>query len=145
MKLTITLAAGALAALVALPGAVTAQQADTAATRRIEKVRVVSPETTKAKIVSPKSRQGQGSEYKAIGDAAAPDAKTVCAKVNAGRQLVRPKRPRIHEALHALCNARGDLQDAARQFGGHRWKALQAVDGAIAELDLALEYDRTHD
>ena len=145
MKLTTTLAAGALAALLALPGAATAQQADTASIRPIGKIKVVSPETTKVKIVSPETRQGQGDMPKLIGNGDAPNVKTVCARAAAGRQPQRPKRPRIHEALRALCNAREDLQDAARQFGGHRVSALQAVDRAIAELDLALEYDRSHD
>ena len=152
MKLTITVAAGALAALMALPGAATAQQSDSVSpqsgTGRIVSPetttgRIASPDTTEGQITAPEARQGQVSTHRARGNRVAPDAERVCAR-NTRRQVVRPKRPRIHEALNALCNARVDLQEAARQFGGHRWSAAQAVDRAIAELDLALEYDRKH-
>ena len=164
MKLTVTVAAGALAGLMALPGAATAQQSDSVSpqsgtgrivspettTGRIAspdttdgQIAAPSPDTAEAQIAAPEARQGQVSTHRARGNRKAPDAETVCARY-ARRQIVRPERPRIHEALNALCNTRVDLEEAARQFGGHRWSAAQAVDRAIAELDLALEYDRKH-
>ena len=153
MKLTITVAAGALAALMALPGAATAQQSDSVSpqsgTGRIVSPetttgRIASPDTTEGQIAAPQARQGQVSTHRARGNRDAANVTRVCARANARRQVVRPTRPRIHEALNALCNARVDLHEAARQFGGHRWSAAHAVDKAIAELDLALEYDRKH-
>jgi len=50
--------------------------------------------------------------------------------------------PEIHEALHALKNARDHLQNANHDFGGHRDAALRACDAAIEQLHLALQYDR---
>ena len=52
------------------------------------------------------------------------------------------RHPEIHEAIHALENARDHLQHANHDFGGHRDAALHACDEAIAQLKAALEYDR---
>ena len=50
-----------------------------------------------------------------------------------------PKHPAIHHALHELREARTELKEAAHDFGGHREKALEAVEAAIKQLDKALE------
>ncbi|HXY32517.1 MAG TPA: hypothetical protein VEI06_17570 [Gemmatimonadaceae bacterium] len=50
--------------------------------------------------------------------------------------------PAIHAAIDALVQARFDLKHAAHDFGGHRVAALQATDEAIAQLKLALQYDK---
>ena len=50
--------------------------------------------------------------------------------------------PRIHEAIKALDRAKYDLQHAAHDFGGHRAEALKAVDEAIRQLNVALQYDK---
>jgi hypothetical protein len=48
----------------------------------------------------------------------------------------------MHAALHELKEARHELKEAKHDFGGHREKALKAVDHAIHQLDLALEYHK---
>ena len=48
----------------------------------------------------------------------------------------------IHHAIHELKEARKELKEAAHNFGGHREKALEAVDHAIKQLELALKFAR---
>jgi hypothetical protein len=50
--------------------------------------------------------------------------------------------PAIHAAIRALERAKVDLKNAAHDFGGHREAALQACDNAIAQLKLALQFDK---
>lgn len=50
--------------------------------------------------------------------------------------------PEIRRAIHALGLAKADLQKADHDFGGHRVAALKACDEAIAQLKLALQYDK---
>jgi hypothetical protein len=45
----------------------------------------------------------------------------------------------MHHALHELREAREELRTAAHEFGGHRKKALKAVDAAIHQMRLGLE------
>jgi hypothetical protein len=52
------------------------------------------------------------------------------------------RHPEIHKAIHALEVAKGHLEHAAHDFGGHRADALHAVDDAIHQLKFALEYDK---
>jgi hypothetical protein len=42
--------------------------------------------------------------------------------------------PRLHAALHELIEARRELKGARHDFGGHRKKALAAVDDGIKSL-----------
>lgn len=46
--------------------------------------------------------------------------------------------PHIHHALHELREARTVLKAAPHNYGGHREKALIAINDAIRQLDLAL-------
>jgi len=48
----------------------------------------------------------------------------------------------IHGALDALEKAKFRLQHADHDFGGHREAALHAIDNAIEQLQLALQFDR---
>ncbi len=48
--------------------------------------------------------------------------------------------PEIHHAMHALENAKTDLEKAKHDFGGHRTKALEHVNAALDELKQALAY-----
>lgn len=48
--------------------------------------------------------------------------------------------PEMHRALHALENAKRDLEKAAHDYGGHRAKALELTDQAISEIKEGLEY-----
>jgi hypothetical protein len=50
--------------------------------------------------------------------------------------------PRIHAAIKELQAAKAELQKAPHDFGGHRADAVQAVDKAIEQLRLALQYDK---
>jgi hypothetical protein len=50
--------------------------------------------------------------------------------------------PAIRAALRSLERAKVELQNAAHDFGGHRKDALAACDQAIAQLKLALQYDK---
>jgi len=46
--------------------------------------------------------------------------------------------PRLHAALYELRHARTELKEARHDFGGHRAKALEALDYAIEQIDQAL-------
>ena len=52
------------------------------------------------------------------------------------------RHPEIRHALKSLEKAKDYLQHAAHDFGGHREAALKACDDAIAQLKLALQYDK---
>jgi hypothetical protein len=52
------------------------------------------------------------------------------------------KHPKIRQAINALQNAKGDLQNAAHDFCGHRVEALEATNHAINQLEKALASDR---
>jgi hypothetical protein len=49
------------------------------------------------------------------------------------------KHPRLHVALHELVQAHQELKDAGAGLGGHRQKALAAIDDAIKSVRLVLE------
>ena len=49
--------------------------------------------------------------------------------------------PEIHHAMHALEHAKMDLEKAKHDYGGHRAKALELVNGALGELHQALEFE----
>jgi hypothetical protein len=48
--------------------------------------------------------------------------------------------PRIVAAIKALTAAKDELQAAPRDFGGHRADAVKAIDAAIQQLNLALQF-----
>ncbi|HEY2376328.1 MAG TPA: hypothetical protein VGH98_10180 [Gemmatimonadaceae bacterium] len=50
--------------------------------------------------------------------------------------------PRIRSAIKELQAAKVELQKAPHDFGGHRADAVVAVDKAIEQLRLALQYDK---
>jgi hypothetical protein len=52
------------------------------------------------------------------------------------------RHPHIRRAIHELREARKELKTAAHDFGGHRVEALEAVDVAIKQLELALKADK---
>jgi hypothetical protein len=55
---------------------------------------------------------------------------------------VTEKHPRIHAAIRELEAAKVELQKAPHDFGGHRADAVVAVDKAIEQLKIALQYDK---
>jgi hypothetical protein len=52
------------------------------------------------------------------------------------------RHPEIRAAIRALERAKRHLQEAAHDFGGHRAEALEAVNKALEQLKLALQYDK---
>jgi hypothetical protein len=52
------------------------------------------------------------------------------------------RHPAIRNAIDALQAARADLWNARHDFGGHRRAAIDAIDRALEQLRLALQYDR---
>jgi hypothetical protein len=55
----------------------------------------------------------------------------------------RERHPAIHRAIRQLERAKQILQqEAARDFEGHRAKAVQDIDQALAELHRALQADK---
>jgi hypothetical protein len=58
-----------------------------------------------------------------------------------GTQGGGERHPKIRQAINALQNAKGDLQNAAHDFCGHRVEALEATNNAINQLQKALASD----
>jgi len=54
----------------------------------------------------------------------------------------REQHPAIRAALRNLMAARANLQHGAHDFNGHRARALELTNQAIAEAQLALRSDR---
>ena len=51
------------------------------------------------------------------------------------------RHPQIREALNALQNARAHLQAASHDYQGHRADALRAVDEAIHQLQICMQFE----
>ena len=60
----------------------------------------------------------------------------------AGRALA--DQPHMHAALKDLQAAKASLETAENDKGGHRVKALEHVNAAIAEVREGIEFDRKH-
>lgn len=58
------------------------------------------------------------------------------------KAATKERHPRIHAAIRELEAAKTELQKAPHDFGGHRADAVQAVDRAIEQLRVALQYDQ---
>jgi hypothetical protein len=69
-----------------------------------------------------------------------PAAGTTGGKMEKGEH--RERHPMIHEAITKLRKAKEELEKANKDFGGHRVKAIQAIDIALQELKEALESDK---
>jgi hypothetical protein len=50
--------------------------------------------------------------------------------------------PEIREAIASLRRAKDHLEHAEHDFGGHRVKAIRAIDESLHELEDCLKYDR---
>jgi hypothetical protein len=50
--------------------------------------------------------------------------------------------PEIRAAIRSLERAKDHLQHAAHDFGGHRVDAIAAIDAALRQLHIALDYDK---
>ena len=61
---------------------------------------------------------------------------------NAAAATPAEPHPEIREAIGALRRAKGNMEHAAHDFGGHRVEALRATDEAIHQLEECLKFDR---
>ncbi len=52
------------------------------------------------------------------------------------------RHPAIRRAMMALREAKVEMEHADHDFGGHRKEALEQCDKALAQLKLALEFDK---
>ena len=68
-----------------------------------------------------------------------PAATPVAMKSGAGHHEHHPE---IHKAMRKLRGAKEDLEKADHDYGGHRVKAIAAIDKALQELKEALESDK---
>jgi uncharacterized membrane protein len=59
-----------------------------------------------------------------------------------GQTPAHERHPAIRHAIQALEKAKVELKNANHDFGGHREDALKECDAAIAQLKLALQYDK---
>lgn len=55
---------------------------------------------------------------------------------------VSADQPRMQSALRNLEQARGDLQNATADKGGHRVRAINLVNQAISEVNAGIRFDR---
>lgn len=51
------------------------------------------------------------------------------------------RHPEIQAAIGALRNAREHLNQAAHDFHGHRVDAIHAIDEALHQLEICMQYD----
>lgn len=58
------------------------------------------------------------------------------------KKAAAEQHPHILAAIQELKDAKHELQTAAHDFGGHRVDAIAAVDNAVKQLQLALQYDK---
>ena len=56
-----------------------------------------------------------------------------------------PDQPRMQSARADLQAARAQLRGATNDKGGHRAKALEHVEAALAEVNAGIRFDRRHD
>jgi hypothetical protein len=57
-----------------------------------------------------------------------------------GMQQEREHHPRLVAALKEMRDAKKELEEATSNFGGHKGAAIHALDDAIKQLQLALEF-----
>jgi hypothetical protein len=59
--------------------------------------------------------------------------------------VVAEDQPHMRAALQALEEAKKHLQEAEHDKGGHRAKALQLTDQAIAQVKQGMRFDEKHE
>ena len=52
------------------------------------------------------------------------------------------RHPHIRKAISELRESKKELKKADHDFGGHRVEAIEAVDNAIKQLEIALKFDK---
>jgi hypothetical protein len=70
----------------------------------------------------------------------------LCAVLVSGFLLGRASadQPHMQAALEHLRAAKGELERADADKGGHRARAMHLVDDAIAQVEKGMEFDRHH-
>lgn len=58
--------------------------------------------------------------------------------------MVQANQPHMKEALESLARAKESLQQASHDKGGHRARAIQAINEAMAEVKAGMTFDREH-
>ena len=51
----------------------------------------------------------------------------------------------MNAAITLLEQAKAKVQEASADKGGHRGKAINAIDNAIAQVQAGIDFDKTHD
>jgi hypothetical protein len=69
-------------------------------------------------------------------------AKPASSSLGRAAALAPERHPLIREAVNALQAARRDLDNASRDYCGHRALALETVNRALTQLKLALDCDQ---
>jgi hypothetical protein len=69
-------------------------------------------------------------------------AQTAAPTAKLKRVQKKEMHPQIHAAIEHLREAKSNLEHAAHDFGGHRAKALEHVNEALAECERALSFDK---
>ena len=59
-----------------------------------------------------------------------------------GKSARHVHNPELHKAIRKLRGAKQDLEKAAHDYGGHKAKAVAAIDQAIVELQAALDFEK---
>ena len=66
-----------------------------------------------------------------------PPAPAAAPVVAAAPAVHHERHPEIHKAMRKLRMVKQDLEKAANDFGGHKAKAIAAIDEALGELKAA--------
>ena len=74
--------------------------------------------------------------------AAGAPAATAPAKAAPAAPAPPEKHPQIRAAIESLRNSKEHLEHAAHDFGGHRVAAIHAIDEAIHQLEICMQYDK---
>ncbi len=61
-----------------------------------------------------------------------------------GAGMVYGRQPHMQAALDHLRDARGELQEASADKGGHRVKAIELINQAIDEVQAGIRFDNRH-
>jgi len=62
-----------------------------------------------------------------------------------GMQQEKERHPRLAAALREMRDAKKELENAPSNFGGYKSAAIRALDDAIKQLQLALEFRAKED
>ena len=54
----------------------------------------------------------------------------------------REKHPELHKAMHKLRDAKQTLEKAGHEYGGHKAKAVAAINEALQEVQAALDTEK---